>query len=282
MARMPEPKKTTLKAMLTAELEAVREQCPPLQVVKLAAGAKDNWTYLSARPNLSPMAKNVADLRFAVSNQSLGRSAIWRLWITRHGDLYLATRGTASHIKVSFHRSGICRYAFTKKHGAAPSMPDRVMQRWARPPVPKPDTNSFARLAWLAVPTDYLSRGPNSALSTATTVPPAQPGSATFVEIGLTRDSRQTIDAGTGKGLDRGILLHSLIFEDVAAFVRWYHGDWKNNDLRVPASHGLPAYRFMATERTEVQRPIRITLQADVQDGDALLVTELGGCLDAA
>lgn len=47
MARMPEPKKTTLKAMLTAELEAVREQCPPLQVVKLADGAKDNWTYLS-------------------------------------------------------------------------------------------------------------------------------------------------------------------------------------------------------------------------------------------
>jgi hypothetical protein len=47
MARMPESKKTTLKAMLTAELEAVREQRPLLQVVKLADGAKDNWTYLS-------------------------------------------------------------------------------------------------------------------------------------------------------------------------------------------------------------------------------------------
>lgn len=47
LARMPEQKKATLKAMLTAELEAVRAQRPLLQIVKLADGAKDNWTYLS-------------------------------------------------------------------------------------------------------------------------------------------------------------------------------------------------------------------------------------------
>lgn len=47
LARMPEPKKPTLKAILTAELETVLEQRPELTVVKLADGAKDNWTYLS-------------------------------------------------------------------------------------------------------------------------------------------------------------------------------------------------------------------------------------------
>ena len=47
LARMPEAKKATLKAMLTAELEAAQIQCPLLQIVKLADGAKDNWTYLS-------------------------------------------------------------------------------------------------------------------------------------------------------------------------------------------------------------------------------------------
>ena len=47
LARMPEAKKATLKAMLTAELEAVPQQRPLLQIVKLADGSKDNWTYLS-------------------------------------------------------------------------------------------------------------------------------------------------------------------------------------------------------------------------------------------
>ncbi len=47
LARMPEHKKATLKAALTAELEAVRTRRPDLRVVKLADGAKDNWRYLS-------------------------------------------------------------------------------------------------------------------------------------------------------------------------------------------------------------------------------------------
>ena len=47
MARMPEPKKATVKTMLAAELAAVLQQRPALRLVKLADGAKDNWTYLS-------------------------------------------------------------------------------------------------------------------------------------------------------------------------------------------------------------------------------------------
>jgi hypothetical protein len=48
MARMPESKKRGLKAMLTAEVEAVLAQRPDLTLVKLADGAKDNWSYLSS------------------------------------------------------------------------------------------------------------------------------------------------------------------------------------------------------------------------------------------
>lgn len=47
MARMPEAKKATLKAILEAELAAVLKQRPSVQLVKLADGAKDNWTFLS-------------------------------------------------------------------------------------------------------------------------------------------------------------------------------------------------------------------------------------------
>ena len=46
-ARMPEAKKLTLKSMLSAEVSAALEQRPELEVVKLADGAKDNWTYFA-------------------------------------------------------------------------------------------------------------------------------------------------------------------------------------------------------------------------------------------
>ena len=46
MARMPEEKKATLKTMVAAEVEAVLGQRPELKLVKIADGAKDNWTFL--------------------------------------------------------------------------------------------------------------------------------------------------------------------------------------------------------------------------------------------
>ncbi len=46
-ARMPESKKATLKNTLSADVKAVLAQRPELRLVKLADGAKDNWTYLS-------------------------------------------------------------------------------------------------------------------------------------------------------------------------------------------------------------------------------------------
>jgi hypothetical protein len=43
-ARLAEAKKATLKSMLSAEVNAVRTQRPELTLVKIADGAKDNWT----------------------------------------------------------------------------------------------------------------------------------------------------------------------------------------------------------------------------------------------
>ena len=47
MARMPQAHKATLKTMVAAEVEAVLAQRPDLTVVKVADGAKDNWTFLT-------------------------------------------------------------------------------------------------------------------------------------------------------------------------------------------------------------------------------------------
>ena len=45
-SRMPEHKKKTLKTQLTQALEHVLAKRPSLEVIKIADGAKDNWTYL--------------------------------------------------------------------------------------------------------------------------------------------------------------------------------------------------------------------------------------------
>lgn len=45
-SRMPEHKKKTLKTQLTQALEHVLEKRPSLKVIKIADGARDNWTYL--------------------------------------------------------------------------------------------------------------------------------------------------------------------------------------------------------------------------------------------
>jgi hypothetical protein len=46
MARMPETNKATLKGQLTAEVMGALIQRPDLQIVKVADGAPDNWSYL--------------------------------------------------------------------------------------------------------------------------------------------------------------------------------------------------------------------------------------------
>ena len=46
LGRMPQTHKTTLKAMLAEEVAWARSKKPSLRFVKVADGAKDNWTYL--------------------------------------------------------------------------------------------------------------------------------------------------------------------------------------------------------------------------------------------
>lgn len=65
MGRMPEAKKATLKTMVSAEVEAVLGQRPDLSVVKVADGARDNWSYLDA---LAPEGIAVVDFYHAVQH----------------------------------------------------------------------------------------------------------------------------------------------------------------------------------------------------------------------
>ena len=88
MARMPEPKKATLKTMPSAELDIALGKRPDLHVVSVADGAHDNWRYLDA---LAPEATAVVDFYHAAEqlkatldtchgeNDSKGRAQLHKL-----------------------------------------------------------------------------------------------------------------------------------------------------------------------------------------------------------
>ena len=59
MGRMPEANKATLKQMLSAEVDASLSQRSDLEVVKLADGARDNWSFLD---ELAPQAASSVTL----------------------------------------------------------------------------------------------------------------------------------------------------------------------------------------------------------------------------
>ena len=72
LARMPEPKKATLKTMLSAELDTVLRIRPELHLVTVADGAHDNWRYLDA---LAPQATAVVDFYHAAEQLKSGLDA---------------------------------------------------------------------------------------------------------------------------------------------------------------------------------------------------------------
>jgi hypothetical protein len=67
MARMPETHKATLKKQLTAEVLGALSQRPDLQVVKVADGTADNWTYLG---ETLPIGEEVLDFYHATEHLS--------------------------------------------------------------------------------------------------------------------------------------------------------------------------------------------------------------------
>ena len=94
--RMPEARKTTLKTMLLDEILDVLAERPDLKLVKVADGARDNWTYLS---EILPSGIEVVDFFHASEHLHVSACAAdgaintdaqawWEKWrhILRHDD----------------------------------------------------------------------------------------------------------------------------------------------------------------------------------------------------
>jgi len=224
------------------------------------------------------MTRNLFDLRFGVKREDGYISNIWRLWITLPGDIYLTTRGMGGIEKYSFHKSGICRSAFTKEHETPITMRDRAMFKWVRAETPPMNSGRASRVAWIAFPTDYLSRITESSEKEILWIPAASLGGATYLELCFTLDLENTIlSAFQNNG--RHLLSYIVLPSREAFFLIFYHADWENKDLRSPSAKGsvFPNLLFSANDPKDTGRPIRIRFGPTPKDGDALQLQELGG-----
>ena len=223
------------------------------------------------------MAKNLADLQFAIKSPSGQVSSIWRLWATRHGDVYLATRSMAKIEKYSFHKSGICRSAFTNEHGTPQTMTDRAICKWNRLPTPTAGDGKASRVAWLGFPTDYLSQPSASDVHGVVWLEAAPAGGATYVEFEFTRETQESIGVAFRKREQRKLLTYVKLPAYEAFFGSYYHADWENKDLNMPGDGEVADLVFSSRDPYDTGRPIRIRFGPAPANGDALVLQELGG-----
>lgn len=222
------------------------------------------------------MSRNLLDLTFAVKRVDEFESGIWRLWITRHGDVYLAQRTMAGITKYSFHRSGICWSAFTAQHGVPPTLNDRAMSKWHRLATQVQGVGKASRVAWIAIPTDFLSRPKTSVPLSIVWLEAAPSGGATYIEVAFTAEAKNCVENSFLSNGRRLVAFCPLPGGD-SLLVNYYHADWVNEDLKMPGDGKVADLLFSAHDPNDTGRPIRITFGPAPKDGDALVVRELGG-----
>jgi hypothetical protein len=213
-------------------------------------------------------------LRFAVWDAITGNnSAIWFVSAFK-SDVYVGTRAMGHVTKISLHASGICRDAFTERHGVPPTLKDRVVQKWRRKPTPPAGTGEGSRAIWLAFPTDYL--GGTQLIDGVTRIEAAPSGQATFVEMFFTNENERTVIEAFGTTYN--LIADTYLANGEAFVVRSSIDRWDNKDLRMPASHHEHRdFYFTASLPPGVKRHLDIRMSRPPKDDDALSITELSG-----
>jgi hypothetical protein len=222
------------------------------------------------------VSKNLVDMRIGVRAGNGLVSSVWRLFATKYGDVYFATRSLAGVSKLSFHQSGICRSAFTEKQGKPATLPDRATLKWKRAGAPKAGTRHGVLLATVAFPTSFLSKPKAEGLEEISWIDAAPVGSATYLDLVITMESRDFVDKAFC-GNQRRVLSHTALMRNEFLLVAHYHGDWEDSDLQMPGDGKVADLLFSANDPTDTGRPIRLTMFSNPKDGDAIYIRELGG-----
>ena len=220
------------------------------------------------------MAKDLKTLRFAVGVPGSLTSNIWRFWVSAKGDVYLAVRTLAHIHKFSFHKSGICRNAFTDSYDKPITMDDRLMYKWNRAKTPPAGEMGGARVAILAFPSDYLSCSNCNGVDDLEWIPAAKAGDATYVEIVYTNESEESIH---GISTERNLLSYTKLPNSEAVCIFSYFSDWENSDLTMPGNGEVADLLFSDKDPCNTGRPVRLIFGCPPAEGDYLRLRELGG-----
>ena len=223
------------------------------------------------------MSNNLLDLSFGIKRPDGYVSDIWRASTTRLGDFRLATRSIAGVEEYNFNKSGICR----SRHSGGESLPaalrDRAGFRWRRAATPPRGSGRAARVAWIAFPTDYLSRPSVEDDGGIFWIAAAPACGATYVEFAYAAEPEQGIRGVLDVMQDRTLVRCAALPNGETLVIFCYHADWDNKDLRVPGNGVAADILFSAADPLASGRPLRHRFGPAPKDREAVLLLEMGG-----
>ena len=223
------------------------------------------------------MSTYLLDLSFGVRRPDGYVSDIWRASTTHLGDFHLVTSSIAGVEKYSFNKSGMCRSAHSGADAAPAALRDRAGFRWRRAATPPRRSGRAARVAWMAIPTDYLSRPTVEDDGEILWIDAAPACGATYVEFAYAAEPEQGIRDVLDIVQDRTLVRCSTLPGGETLVIFCYHADWENKDLRVPGNGVVADVLFSADDPLDTGRPLRYRFGPVPKDREAVLLLEMGG-----
>ncbi|MBE0613377.1 MAG: hypothetical protein IH604_06905 [Burkholderiales bacterium] len=223
------------------------------------------------------MSNFLLDLSFGVKRPDGYVSDIWRAYTTRLGDFRLATRSITGVEEYSFNKSGMCRSAHSGAEETPEALRDRAGFKWRRAVTPPRGSGRAARVAWIAFPTDYLSRPSVEDDGEIFWIAAAPASGATYVEFAYAAEPEQGIRGVLDVVQDRTLVRCAALPNGETLVIFCYHADWENKDLRVPGNGVAADVLFSADDPLATGRPLRHRFGPMPKDEEAVLLLEMGG-----
>jgi hypothetical protein len=217
--------------------------------------------------------------RFAIGTEDGPRSCSWKLE-SQGKEAYLLQRNLGSVAKISFHSSGLCRWALIRPLSSGV---DRLIHKWERQPTPEPGRLRGVLLISLVFPTNLLSTALSDRPGSVVWIDPAPPGQAVQVDVFLTRETRAHVESGFSETGQRRLLAFGWLRDGIGLGVASYSVECGSVDLASPQNPTISGQVFGDLVFPEVDtkqtgRPVRILLMPHPPDHSQPPVAwELGG-----
>src|SRR5487761_2361636 len=154
---------------------------------------------------------------------------------------------------------------------------DRAGFKWRRAATPPRGSGRAARVAWIAFPTDYLSRPTVEDDGEIFWIAAAPACGATYVEFAYAAEPEQGIRGVLDVMQDRTLVRCAELPGGETLVIFCYHADWENKDLRVPGHGAVADVLFSADDPLASGRPLRHRFGPMPKDQEAVLLLEMGG-----